>query len=147
MDVTINGITGKVEWEGFRKARTPDGPTVVIRYQVPYLQGDAFADACMGGIGTPRAICPTNPVLYCLRADVDYFGERNDMFTVSDGQTVLGAGVRHRDGDGRIRASDVAASVQGMIPAGNNRLRTTRHRESRTCSRIAKSMLPRIWPQ
>lgn len=89
MNVTVNGITGVVEWEGFRKSRGTEGPNVVIRYQVPYLQGDAFADASMGGVGTPRATCPTNPTLYCLRADVDYFGERDDTVTTSNGLVVI----------------------------------------------------------
>lgn len=89
MNVTVNGITAKVEWEGFRKSRADGGPQVVIRYQVDFADADAFADSVMGGIvvtggpgGTvhnlPRQYCPTNPRLYALSADVDYFGERDD---------------------------------------------------------------------
>jgi hypothetical protein len=90
MNVTVNGISAKVEWEGFRKARTDDGPRVLIRYQVPFASGDAFADSVMGGIvvtggpsGTvsnlPRQPCPTNPKLYALHADLDYAAERDDV--------------------------------------------------------------------
>ncbi len=100
MNVTVNGITAKVEWEGFRKSRGDDGPRVVIRYQVGDITtADTFADSVMGGIivtggphGTvnnlPRQPCPTNPRIYALSADVDYFGERTDETAYSGGLPV-----------------------------------------------------------
>lgn len=86
MQVTVNGITAKVEWAGHRKSRTDDGPRVVIRYQLPWVNADGFADSVMGGYvvtgGVPRYLprhaCPTNPVLYCLTAEIDYEAERDD---------------------------------------------------------------------
>ncbi len=89
MDVVVNGVTGSLQWEGFRKGRHDGGPQVVIRYLVNYFYADQFADGVFGGFvksggagGTihylPRMACPTNPTLYAIDVDVDYAGEIPD---------------------------------------------------------------------
>jgi len=89
MAVTVNGVTAKERWAGFRKGRGQDGPWVTMEYLVPFAYADDFADGVMGGIsvtGTPptqtirnnpRQRCPTNPALYALAVDeIEYVGER-----------------------------------------------------------------------
>jgi hypothetical protein len=97
VNVVVNGIIGKVEWAGFRKSRGDEGPRVLMRYQVPYASGDNFADGVMGGISSaggtvrynPRQNCPTNPRLYALHADIEYFAEQNDTTGPYAGGTVV----------------------------------------------------------